>query len=81
MMRMGRVGKTGISETVKRVRQGKTSGTRDSFSCGHYGSIFEVDPANVMWESQLQITAETNHRARGSSKLIQTISQRPLQLP
>lgn len=46
--------------TVNRVRQGRTSGTRHSFFCGLYGSISEVDPANVMWESQLQITAETS---------------------
>lgn len=45
--------------TVNRVRQGRTSGTRHSFFCGLRGSISEVDPANVMWESQLQITAET----------------------
>lgn len=67
-------GKMGISGTVKRVRQGKTSCTRHSFFCGHYGSISEVDPANVMWESQLQITAETYHKACGSPWPIQTIS-------
>lgn len=71
----GLEGGTGIFETVKRVRQGKTSGTRDSFFCGHYGSISEVDPANVMWESQLQITAETYHKACASPQPIQTISQ------
>lgn len=67
--------KIGISETVRRVRQGKTIGTRDSFFCGHYGSISEVDPVNVMWESQLQITAETYHKARGSPQPIKTISE------
>lgn len=42
-------GKAGISETMKRVRHGKRSDTRDSFFCGHYGSISEADLANVMW--------------------------------
>lgn len=45
----GTGGKAGISETMKRARHGKRSDTRDSFFCGHYGSISEADLANVMW--------------------------------
>lgn len=70
--------------TVNRVRQGRTSGTRHSFFCGLRGSISEVDPANVMWESQLQITAETfttePAEAPPTPQPIQTISKKPLQL-
>lgn len=62
----------------KYLGEEKTSDTRDSFFCGHYGSISEADPAHVMWESQLQITAETYHKACGSSQPIQTLSPNPL---
>lgn len=48
--------------SLGRVRQG-TSGTKESFSCCHYGSISEADPSNVMLESQLQISAEHFHEA------------------
>lgn len=46
-------------KTLWDSKEGNTSGKRDSFRRYHYGSISEVDRANVMWESQLQITAET----------------------
>lgn len=65
---------------LRRVRQGKTSGTRGSFCCCHYGSISEVDPANDMLESQLQITAETYHKACDSLEpilLLKTITAPP----
>jgi len=61
----------GLGEYLKLRRESRgTSDTRDSFFCGHYGSISEADPAHVMWESQLQITAETYHEAFGSSQPI-----------
>ena len=52
-----------IYDAVKRVGQRKTSGSRGPLFCGLRGSISESDPANVMWESQQQITAENYRKA------------------
>lgn len=65
----------GLCGTVKRVRQWKTSGTRGSFFCGLRGCISGTDPAKAMWESKLQITAETYRKASGSLQTAMAIFQ------
>lgn len=55
------------------MRQRRTSGTTGSVL---HVSISQNDPANAMWASQLQITAETYHKAPGSPQTIQTIFQK-----